>query len=417
MLPARAKFRDWPVERNFSRPNPVEYRILHCGAERGCVRNIVIVALIAAAVGAGFLAWRVAARHVSAQAAGPAQALPAIPITPGAAQIKDVPIFVSGIGTVQAFNTVSVRSRVDGQITKVLFTEGQDVKTGDPLFQIDPRPFQAAFDQAQAARERDQAQLEGAQRNLERYAKLVVPGYQSRQSYEDQQATVGQLRASVKADEAQIESAKLNLEYASIRAPIDGRTGQRIVDAGNVIQAGQNTSLVTITQLKPIFVSFTVPQESLDQIRQNQVKQPLDVIAYAQDDKTVLSNGKLTLIDNQVDVATGTIHLKATFENADERLWPGEFVSARLILSMLKDAVTVPAPTVMQGPEGSYVYVIGPDDTVEHRNVKLRMTQDDIAVIEQGLSAGERVVVDGQYRLTNGAKVKVASPQAGTSRQ
>jgi multidrug efflux system membrane fusion protein len=381
------------------------------------VRKAVIFALIAAALAAGFLAWRIAAHHASAQAAGQAQAPAAIPVAPGAAEAKDVPLFISGIGTVQAFNTVSVRSRVDGQITKVFFTEGEDVKAGEPLFQIDPRPFQAALDQAQAARERDQAQLEGAQRNLDRYAKLVVPGYQTRQSYEDQQATVAQLKASVKADEVQIESAKLNLDYALITAPIDGRTGQRLVDIGNFIQSNQNTSLVTITQLKPIFVGFTVPQESLDSIRQNQAKQPLDVVAYGQDDKTVLSKGKLTLIDNQVDVATGTIRLKATFENADERLWPGEFVNARLILSVVQNAVTVPAQTVMQGPNGPYLYVIKPDDTVEHRDVKVETTQDDLAVIAQGLSAGERVVVDGQYRLTDGAKVKIAASQASASPQ
>jgi len=381
------------------------------------VRKAVIVVLIAAAVGAGLLAWRIAAQHVSAQAAGPPQAPPAIPITPGVAEAKNVPVFVSGIGTVQAFNTVSIRSRVDGQITKVFFTEGQDVRAGDPLFQIDPRPFQAALDQAQAARDRDQAQLEGAQRNLDRYAKLVVPGYQTRQSYEDQQATVAQLKAGVKADEAQIESAKLNLDYALIKAPIDGRTGQRMVDVGNFIQANQSTSLVTITQLRPIFVGFTVPQDSLDPIRQNQVKQPLDVVAYGQDDKTVLSKGKLTLIDNQVDVATGTIHLKATFDNSDERLWPGEFVNARLILSVMQNAVTVPAQTVMQGPNGPYLYVIKPDDTVEHRDVKTETMQDDLAVIAQGLSAGERVVVDGQYRLTNGARIKIAPSQASALRQ
>ena len=234
------------------------------------MRKLGIIAVVALAGLALFLGWRSAAQRVSTQGAAQSQTRQAIPVTPGVAETKDVPIFFSGLGTVQAFNTVSVRSRVDGQITKVFFTEGQDVKVGDPLFQIDPRPFQAALDQAEAAQQRDQAQLEGAQRNLQRYAKLVVPGYQSRQSYEDQQATVGQLQATVKADEALIESARLNLEYTLVKAPIDGRTGQRMVDVGNVIYANQNTSLVTITQVKPIFVSFTLPQESLDRIRQNQ---------------------------------------------------------------------------------------------------------------------------------------------------
>ena len=381
------------------------------------MRKLGVIAVILLAGLAIFLGWRSTSERVAAQGTRQAQTQQAVPVTPGTAETKDVPVFVSGIGTVQAFNTVSVRSRVDGQITKVFFTEGQDVKAGDPLFQIDPRPFQAALDQAQAARDRDQAQLEGAQRNLQRYAKLVVPGYQSRQSYEDQQATVGQLQATVKADEALIESAKLNLDYALVKAPIDGRTGQRLVDVGNVIQANQNSVLVTITQLKPIFVSFTVPQENLDQIRRNQAKQPLDVIAYGQDDRTVLSTGKLSLIDNQVDIATGTIRLRATFDNSDERLWPGEFVNARLIVSVMNNAVTVPAQTVMQGPNGAYVYVIKPDSKVEHRDVKVAMTQDDEAVIVQGLSAGEQVVVEGQYRLTNGATIKVASSDAGAASQ
>jgi membrane fusion protein, multidrug efflux system len=279
------------------------------------------------------------------------------------------------------------------------------------LFQIDPRAFQAALAQAQANKEKDEAQLKSAQLDLDRYAKLVPQGWQSRQSYEQQQGTVGQLQGAVKADQAQIDLAQLNLDYATIRAPIAGRTGARLVDLGNFVQAGQSTSLVTITQLRPIFVSFTLPQETLDQIRQNQAKQALEVLAYASDDKTALSQGKLTLIDNQVDVATGTIHLKATFDNADERLWPGEFVNGRLILSVRRDAVTVAAQTIMEGPNGAYVYVVKPDASVERRAVTVAQTQDGVAVIDKGLAAGERVVVEGQYRLTQGSKVKIGNAQ------
>jgi multidrug efflux system membrane fusion protein len=362
---------------------------------------VVVVAAASAAL------WKLSGHDLLGGSKGPPPPPPAVPVIAGTAAVQNVPVYVRGLGTVQAFQTVSVRTRVDGQITKVLFTEGQEVKTGDPLFQIDPRPFQAALEQAQAMKTRDEAQLQGAQLDLERYAKLLPTGFQTRQQYDQQLATVGQLKGSIAADQAQIDSAQLNLQYADIRSPIDGRTGARLVDLGNFVQAGQNTALVSITQIKPIFVSFTVPQEHLVDIRANQARSALEVEAYASDDKTLLSRGKLTLIDNQVDTTTGTIHLKATFDNADERLWPGEFVSARLVLSTRDQAIVVPAQTVMQGPQGAYIYVIKPDDTVERRPVQVASTQDNLAVVEKGLAHGERVVVDGQYRLTEGVKVNV----------
>lgn len=368
-------------------------------------RLIGVAAILAVCVAGYFALHRSSAPKTAAK--------PPIPVTVGQTEIKDVPVFVRGLGVVQAFNTVTVKSRVDGQITQVSFAEGSEVKAGDKLFQIDPRPYQAALDQAAANLQRDQAQLAGAQRDLDRYGQLVGPGFQTRQSFEDQKATVGQLEGSVKADQAAIDSSKLNLEYADVRSPIDGRTGARLVDIGNFVQASQATNLVTITQLKPIFVTFTVPQSALDQIRQNQAKEPLTVIAYDSDDKTALATGKLTLINNQVDVTTGTIELKATFDNADERLWPGAFINARLILSVRKGAVTVPAQTVMQGPNGPYAYVIKPDQTVERREVEIASTQDGMAVIAKGLEANQTVVVDGQYRLVNGSKVKASGqPEA-----
>jgi multidrug efflux system membrane fusion protein len=369
---------------------------------RGVIGAVAVVGLVV-----GYLATR----STLTAAPPPAPPRPAIPVLAGTAETRDMPVFVRGLGTVQAYNTATVKTRVDGHITKVLFREGQEVKEGDPLFEIDPRPFQAALDQAEAAKQRDEGQLRGAKLDLERYGKLLGPGFQTRQSYDDQQATVDQLTGSIKADQAAIETAKLNLGYASIHAPFDGRTGARLVDLGNFVQASQGTPLVSITQLKPIFVSFTVPQDVLDEIRQNQVIAALDVIAYASDDQTKLADGKLTLIDNQIDAATGTIHLKARFENQDERLWPGEFVNARLVLAQRKSAVTVPAQTVMQGPQGNYVYVIKPDDTVDHRKVKVLSVQDEVAVIGDGLTGGERVVVEGQYRLTDGAKIRLESPQ------
>ena len=275
-----------------------------------------------------------------------------IPVTAGTAKAKDVPIYTEGLGTVQAFNMVTVKTRVDGRITKVFFKEGQEVKAGDPLFQIDPRPYHAALDLAQASKAKDEAVLANAKIDLARYEKLVATNAINEQQFDTQKALVAQDTAQVQADQATIENAQLNLDYALIRSPIDGRTGQRFVDAGNYVQAAQNSSLVTITQIKPIFVSFNVPADQLDEIRKNQAQHPLKVIAYAMDDKTVLNDGNLTLIDNQVDTTTGTIHLKAEFTNVNEPLWPGQAVSAHLILSTRQNAITVPAQTVMQGPNG-----------------------------------------------------------------
>ncbi len=367
--------------------------------------HVIGLAAIIAVCAVGYVAL-----HRQAQPKSAAQDV--IPVTAGATEVKDVPVFVRGLGTVQAFNTVTIKSRVDGQITQVLFREGAEVNAGDPLFLIDPRPYQAALDQAEANLQRDQAQLAGAQRDLERYGKLVGPGFQTRQSFEDQKATVGQLEGSVKADQAAIDNGKLNIEYANVRSPITGRTGARLVDIGNFVQASLATNLVTVTQIKPIFVNFTVPQSALDDIRLNQAKAPLTVIAYDSDDKTALATGTLTLINNQVDATTGTIELKATFDNADERLWPGQFVNARLILSVRKGAITVPAQTIMQGPNGAYAYVINPDQTVERRAVDVAATQDGLAVISKGLDRDQTIVVDGQYRLVNGSKIKIVAPQA-----
>ena len=349
--------------------------------------------------------------------AAAAATVPAVPVTVGAAEAKDVPVMVHGIGTVQAYKTVAVKTRVDGQIVKVAFEEGQFVRTGDLLFQIDPAPFQAALDHANAAKRRDEAQLAGAKLDLERYGKLLGPGFQSRQSYDQQQATVEALTATVALDQATIDTAKVNLNYTEIRAPIDGRTGQRLVDLGNVVTAAQPAALVNITQVKPIFVNFTVPQDVTDEVRHYQAQGPLTVEAYASDDKSRLSVGKLTLVDNQIDATTGTLHLKATFENADERLWPGEFVNARLVVTVRKGAITVPQRAIMQGPEGSYTYIVKPDNTVQRQAVEVE-EQDGLAVVTRGLSSGEKVVLDGQYRLTEGAHIKVdttppAAPVAG----
>jgi membrane fusion protein, multidrug efflux system len=366
---------------------------------RRAIGIIAFIALVAMVV-----IWRLSsgteAPHAAAQTSPPG-----IPVTAGTVATQDVPVFLNGIGTVQAYNMVAIKSRVDGQIVKIDFKEGQEVKEGEPLFQIDPRPFQAALEQAQAARQKDEAQLAGAQLDLDRYEKLIGSGWQTRQSYDQQKATVGQLQAAIKGDEAQINTAELNLSYSDIRSPIDGRLGAKLVDKGNLVHANDNTPLLTITEVKPIFVSFTLPQETLDAVRENQNKEPLAVQAFSGDGKTPLAEGKLTLIDNAIDQATGTIHLKARFDNGDERLWPGEFVSLRLILSTRRGVATVPQQTVQAGPNGHYAYVIKTDNTVERRTVEVASIQDGIAVITKGLAAGERVVVDGQFRLTEGVRV------------
>lgn len=351
---------------------------------------------------------------------GPPQATaqvapPAVPVTAGVVTARDVPQFLQGIGTVQAFNTVTVKTRVDGAIVKVAFTEGQEVRQGDLLFQIDPRPYEASLALAMAAREKDAAQLTTAQGDLTRYGRLVGPGFQTRQSYEQQQGLVAQLGASIKGDEAQIDTARVNLGYTSISSPIDGRLGARLVDSGNLVRATDNTPLVSITQIKPIFVSFTLPQDELDQIRQQQQKAPLEVTALASNGETVLGGGKLTLIDNMIEQTTGTIHLKATFANQDERLWPGEFVNLRMVLQMRHEVATVPSQTVQEGPDGHFAYVIGNNDTVERRPVEIAAVQNGLAVVSKGLAVGEHVVVDGQYRLTNGARVRLLPPKAAGS--
>jgi membrane fusion protein, multidrug efflux system len=365
-------------------------------------QRLVLFALAVLVLGAGYGVWRARPAAVG-RPIGP----PLVSVKAAVAERKNVPVYVRGLGTVQAFNTVRVSTRVDGQITKVFFTEGQEVKAGDPLFEIDPRPFQAALDRAAAAKERDVAQLKGAQLDLERYGKLVPSGWQSRQSYEDQQATVGQLQGAIKADQAQIDTAKLNLEYATVVSPLDGRTGARLVDIGNFVQASQGTALVMITQIKPIFVNFTVPQDILDRVRQAQNSQPLKVFAYTNNDKTRLAEGTLSLINNQVDASTGMVVVKATFDNADERLWPGELVSARVIMATQENVITVPMDAVLEGSDGDYVYVIKPDKTVEHRDVAVALSEEGLAVIERGLAPGESVVTEGQGRLSNEAKIKV----------
>jgi len=351
--------------------------------------------------------------EVKAADAPVAPVAPGIPVTAGTVTAHDVPVFLNGIGTVQAYNMVTIKSRVDGQIVKVNFTEGQEVKAGDPLVEIDLRSYKAAYDQAVATQEKDQANLNNAQVNYGRDAAIINNNLAvTRQQFDNDKAAVAVNQALVDGDKAQVESAQVNLDYCDIRAPISGRLGVRLVDVGNIVHAADPTGLVTITQTKPIFVTFTLAQEHLHKIHEKQAEGQLDVQAYGADNVTLLSTGKLTVIDNAVDQTTGTIRLKATFDNNDERLWPGEFVDVRLILNMHKDAPTVPQQTVQIGPNGYYAYVIKDGDIVERRPVEIASIQDGIAIISKGLQLGEKVVVDGQYRLTDGARVRATSPGA-----
>jgi multidrug efflux system membrane fusion protein len=351
----------------------------------------------------------------AADTPAPATPAPGVPVTAGTVEAKDMPVLLYGIGTVQAYNMVTIKSRVDGQIVSVDFKEGDEIKAGAPLIQIDRRGYQAAIEIAQATKAKDEAQLASAQADLDRYAQLVGPGYQTKQSFDQQKATVAQLQAAIKGDQAAIDAAQVNIDYTGIRAPISGRLGVKLVDVGNIVHAADAGGLVTITQTKPIYVTFTLPQENLHKIHEKQVLGALEVEAYGNDNVTLLSTGQLTVIDNAIDQTTGTIRLKGTFENADERLWPGEFVNVRLTLNVRKGVPTVPAQTVQEGPSGKYVYVIKEGDTVERRGVDVASVQDGVAVISKGLQAGEKVVVDGQYRLTEGARVRIAAPQPGAS--
>jgi multidrug efflux system membrane fusion protein len=366
----------------------------------------LIVGVTLVVGGAGF--W--ATRDRGTPAATAQEPVPAIPVTVGVVTAQDVPVLLHGIGTVQAFNTIAIKSRVDGTIVAVDFTEGQEVEAGAVLFQIDPRPYRAALNQAKAAMAQHTAQLESAQLDFERSSKLISRGFQTQQTFDQQRATVGQLRAAIEGDQAAIETAELNLEYTLIRAPIAGRLGARLVDIGNLVRAGDAAPLVMMTQVRPVFVTFTLPQQHFEDVRDRQIKQPLAVRAYSSDDTRELATGRLTLIDNAIDQLTGTIRLKAQFENEDERLWPGQFVNVRVVLDIRRAVATVPAQAVQDGPDGPIIYVVGPGDTVHRKAIEVAAVQDGIAAVTRGLAPGERVVVNGQFRLTEGARISAAPP-------
>lgn len=339
---------------------------------------------------------------------------PPVPVVVGTVTSKDVPIYLDGLGTVQAFNSVTIRPRVDGQLLKVSFTEGSDVKIGDELALIDPAPYQAVLEQAAAKKAQEEAQLANAKVDLQRYADLLKTDSITRQVYDTQKSSVAQLEASVKADQATIDSAKVNLEYTTIRSPIDGRVGIRQVDAGNVVRASDANGLVVLTQLKPISVIFTLPEQVLGKLQQNQSEgNQFQVLAVSRDNTNTLAEGKVAVIDNQIDTATGTLKIKATFANENLRLWPGQFVNIRLLLTTRKDSAVVPASVVQRGPEGPFAFVVQPDQSVQMRPLKVAQIAGGEALIDEGLKVGEHVIVDGQYKLQPGSKVKPTEPSLG----
>jgi membrane fusion protein, multidrug efflux system len=348
-------------------------------------------------------------------AATPPSAPLAVPVVADTVRNGDVPIYLRGIGTVIAYNTDVVRSQIQGQITKITFTEGQTVKAGDTLAEIDPRPYQAQLEQMMATRDRDQAQLTNSLANLDRYNQLLAKGDATVQLLDTQKAQVLQLQSAIKSDEALIEAAKVQLEYTKLTSPIAGVTGVRQVDVGNIIHPTDPNGLVVVTQIEPISVIFTLPETDLPEIQQQMAKGPLTVLAYSHDDKIKLDEGKLALVNNEILQTTGTVQLKADFPNTAHMLWPGELINARLLLETRQNGISIASSAVQQGPNGAYVYVIGPDRTVRMRPVVVDQISEGQALIDSGLKPNETVVLEGQYRLEPGSLVEELHGKAAES--
>ena len=351
----------------------------------------------------------------SNSAAKAAAAPRAIPVGVTAVEQRDVPILLEGLGTVTAYNTVTVRSRVDGEIVKVNFREGQDVKAGDLLVVVDPRPFEVAMSQAEATLVRDQGQYDTARLNAERDATLAKEGIVAQQQADTSRALYEQYRGAVDMDKSAIANAKLNITYTRITAPVTGRIGLRQIDPGNIVHATDTNGMLVITQMEPIAVIFTLPEDSLQVVLERMRKGTLSVDAYSRDDRTRIASGKLETIDNQIDPNTGTVRLKAVFDNKDRTLWPNQFVNVHLQLETRKNAVVVPASAVQRGPQNStYVYALGSDNAAQVRNVQVALTQGQISLIASGVEPGDRVVTDGQEKLQAGMKVDPQAPQRAT---
>jgi multidrug efflux system membrane fusion protein len=367
----------------------------------------VVTCLAIVATGAAYWYWTQG--PAPARAARPS-ASAGVPVRVAIVGQQDVPIYLNGLGTVQASFTVGIHSQVDGKLQEVLFTEGQHVKKGDVLAKIDPRLFQAALDQAKAKKAQDQAQLTSAEKDLARSKTLVLSNITSQQIVDQQQAKFDQLKAAIAADEAMIQTAQTQLEYTTITAPSDGRMGVRLVDPGNIVHANDQGSLATLVLKQPTAVMFTLPARYLDDVRDAMARGPVEVTAYDQDNRRALATGKLLLVDNVIDQATATIRLKAMFPNEDEKLWPGEFVNAHVLLDTRGNAVVVPSAAVQRGPQGLFVWTVTAKNLAEPRPIEVGPTYEGLTVVASGLSGGERIVTDGQYKLQRDAPVTVTSP-------
>jgi membrane fusion protein, multidrug efflux system len=330
---------------------------------------------------------------------------------------QDVPVYLSGLGAVTAFNTANIKSRVDGQIMRVNFREGRDVHEGELLIEIDSRPYQVQVEQLEAQLFRDQASLRDAKLNLDRYTSLIPSGSIAQQQVDTQKALVDQLDGTVRNDQAQINSAKLNITYCHITAPFNGRVGLRQVDSGNMVHASDTNPMLILTQLHPIAVIFTLPEDVLPKVAQQMKHGTLEVDAFSRDDQTKLATGKLLTIDNQIDPTTGTAKLKAVFDNRDSKLWPNQFVNADLLVEMRKNSTVVPTAAILRGPQGTFVYAVNPDQTVQDKPVTVALTQGDTTVITTGIDPGDTVVTDGQDKLQRGSKIepRANAPSSGSN--
>jgi membrane fusion protein, multidrug efflux system len=371
-----------------------------------------VLSVVLTLSGGCFLACSSADSKQKAQAAaGPR----AVSVAVATVQKQDVPVYLTGLGSVTAFNTANIKSRVDGQIMQVNFREGQNVKQDELLIVIDPRPYQVQLDQMQAQLFKDQATLRDAKLNLDRYTTLIPSGSIAQQQVDTQKATVDQLDGQVRTDQAQIDNAKLQIVYCHITAPFAGRVGLRQVDPGNIVHAADTNPMLILTQLQPIAVIFTLPEDQLQEVSKHMKNSTLQVDAFSRDDQTKLATGKLLTIDNQIDQTTGTAKLKAVFSNEDNQLWPNQFVNANLLLETRKNSTVIPTAAVLRGPQGTFVYALKPDKTVEARNVAISLTQGNLSIVTSGLNPGETVVTDGQDKLQTGSKVEPRNNVAGST--
>jgi multidrug efflux system membrane fusion protein len=371
-------------------------------------RAVLITAGVAGLAVLGLFYWYWSQGPDPAHAARPART--AVPVSIATASRQDVPIYLTGLGTVQALFTVGIHAQVDGKLKEVFFKEGQRVQKGDVLAKIDPRLYQAALDQAKARKAQDEATLTAALKDLTRFQTLAAKNFETQQNLDQQQAKVDQAKASIAADDAAIETTQTNLDYTSIVATNDGRMGVRMVDPGNIVHASDQGAIAILTQTEPITVTFTLPAQTLDDIREALKRGAVEVAAYDRDNVRLLSSGTLSTIDNLIDPATATYRLKATFKNDDEKLWPGEFVNVRLLVDTRKDVVVIPPLAVQRGPHGLFAWVVKADGTVEPRPIQTGTTTGDRTIITSGVNDGDRVVTDGQYKLQTNAPVTITAP-------